>query len=263
MRARAVVVATGLVSGPYTPDIAGRSDFGGRVLHSIEYRRPDEFVGRRVLVVGVGNSGGEIGSELADAGAHVTVSVRSGANVVPLTILGVPIQYIAYGMRNLPVPVRRALATAVGKLSEAKRGPPVLPRPAHGPLDAIPLIGFHLVDSIRAGRVGVAPGIERFTREGVRFTDGTARAFDVVILATGFRSALDFLDVPVRTDERGFAIRKDRVRSADAPALYFVGHNYDSTGGLMNIATDSRLAATAIAEDEPRVAQEPSHPTHR
>jgi pyruvate/2-oxoglutarate dehydrogenase complex dihydrolipoamide dehydrogenase (E3) component len=97
----------------------------------------------------------------------------------------------------------------------------------------------------------------------VRFTDGTERPFDVVILATGFRSALGFLDVPVRTDARGFAVRTDRVRSTDAPALYFVGHNYDSTGGLMNIATDSRLAAMAIAEDEPRVAEEPSRPSHR
>lgn len=262
MRARSLVVATGLVSAPRMPEFPGRELFGGRVTHSIEYRRPDDFIGRRVLVVGVGNSGGEIGSELADAGAHVTVSVRSGANVVPLTILGVPIQYIAYGMRNLPKPVRRALANAVGKLSEAKRGPPVLPRPAHGPLDAIPLIGFHLVDAIRAGRVRVAPGIDRFTRDGVRFTDGTEQSFDDVLMATGFRTALEFLDEPVRTDEKGFALRSGRVRSADVPGLYFVGHSYDSTGGLMNIATDSRLAAAAIARQEPPVAPTPSRRSH-
>jgi cation diffusion facilitator CzcD-associated flavoprotein CzcO len=246
LTAQAVVVAAGIVAAPRVPAFPGREEFGGRVMHSVEYRRPAPFRDRRVLVVGVGNSGGEIASELARAGAEVTVAVRSGANVVPLTLLGLPIQYAAYAIRRLPPGARRRVADAVGLLTRLRRGPPVLPRPAHGPLDAIPLIGFHLVDEIRAGRVAVRGGVERFTGEGVRFADGREEPFDDVILATGFVPALGFLDGLVRRDERGHALRTDRVTSADQPGLYFVGHNYDSLGGILNICRDAVLAANAI-----------------
>lgn len=247
LRARAVVVATGIVANPLMPQLPGRERFGGRVLHSVEYRRPGPFVGRRVLVVGVGNSGAEIGSELARAGAHVTLAVRSGANVVPKSLFGVPIQYLAYWVRKLPRPAQLAVVGAIGKITVLRRGPPVLPRPAHSPLDAIPVIGFHLVDAIKAGLVAVRPGIAAFTSTGARFTDGTAEPFDDVILATGFAPALAPLAGLVRTDRRGFALRSDRVTSADQPQLYFVGHNYDATGGLYNINVDSQLAAARIA----------------
>ncbi len=253
--ARALVFATGIMANPVVPEIPGREEFVGRVLHSIAYRRPDGFAGRSVLIVGVGNSGGEIGSELARAGARVTVAVRSGAHVVPLTLFGVPIQYLAFTLRKLPRPAQDAVVAAVGRITVARRGPPVLPRPAHSPLDAIPLIGFHLVDEIRAGRVRVAPGVERFTRRGVRFTDGSEDSFDDVIFATGFRPAIDALRGVVRVDARGFALRSDRVTSADRPGLYFVGHNYDSTGGLRNIAIDAPLAAARIAAQLPRLAR--------
>ena len=247
LRADVVVMATGIISGPRLPDVPGRTGFRGRVMHSVEYRRPAGFEGRRVLVVGVGNSGGEIGSELANFGAKVTVAVRSGANVVPLRLGGIPIQYLAFAMRGLPTSVRKAIAGALGRITELRRGKPVLPKPAHGPLDAIPLIGFNLVDAIAAGRVTVRRGIAEFTETGVRFTDGTEEPFDDVIFATGFTPALGPLGSMVRTDAKGFALRTDRVTSADQPNLYFVGHSYDSTGGLYNIRRDAGLAAEHIA----------------
>jgi cation diffusion facilitator CzcD-associated flavoprotein CzcO len=245
--ARDVVVATGIVSAPRMPDVPGRERFGGRVIHSVEYRRPAGFQGRRVLVVGVGNSGGEIGSELANAGARVTVAVRSGANVVPLQLAGIPIQYLAFAMRGLPKAARQGIANVVGKLTELRRGKPVLPKPGYGPLDSIPLIGFNLVDAIRAGRITMRPGIAELTETGARFVDGAEDAFDDVIFATGFTPALSPLGALVRTDAKGFALRTDRVTSADQPNLYFVGHTYDATGGLYNIRRDSGLAAERIA----------------
>src|SRR5690606_21933444 len=166
--------------------------------------------GERVLVVGVGNSGGEIASELARAGIDVTVAVRSGANVVPLTLAGIPIQYLATVVRKLPRPLQERVAGAVRRVSERRRGPPVLPVPQHSALDAIPLIGFNLVDEIRAGRVHVRSGIDTFTSDGVRFTNGEQEDFDTVILATGFRPALAPLGNLVRRDARGFALRVDR-----------------------------------------------------
>jgi cation diffusion facilitator CzcD-associated flavoprotein CzcO len=223
LRGRTLVIATGIVSNPFIPEIASRSRFGGRVLHSVDYRRPDPFSNQRVLVVGAGNSSGEISAELAAAGARVSVAVRSGARVVPRELLGVPIQYVGVALRSLPAPLLKRAT--------------------------VPLIGFHLTDGVRSGRIQLRPGLSEFTRLGVRFSDGSEEPFDTVILATGYRAALGMLDAGVHRDRCGFAVRRRRVASADYDRLYFVGHNYDVAGGLRNIAEDARLAARLIAAD--------------
>jgi cation diffusion facilitator CzcD-associated flavoprotein CzcO len=246
LHADAVIVASGIISNPRIPTLPGQEEFRGEVRHSVTYRRPEEVRGKRVLVVGAGNSAGEIASELGRAGVDTTVAIRSGANVVPLQLLGIPVQYLAWLIRTLPRPAREVIVGAMGKLTELRNGPPVFPRAAVGPLDAIPLIGFRLVDAIRDGSVKLRGGMQRLTADGVRFDDGSEEAFDVVLLATGFRAAIGFLGALARSDDRGFALRSDRVTSADQPNLYFVGHNYDATGGITNIRRDAPLAADAI-----------------
>jgi len=244
--ARAVVVATGIVANPRTPSFPGMSEYRGTMRHSITYRNPDELRGRRVLVVGAGNSAGEIAGELGRAGIDTTVAIRSGAHIVPLTVMGIPIQYVAYSIRMLPLRVREALTGVVQKISALRRGPSPIPKPSYGPLEAIPLIGFGLADAIRNGTVKLRGGIERFTTTGVRFFEGIEEPFDEILLATGFDAALGFLGPLVRSDAKGFAMRRDRVISEDQPDLYFVGHNYDPSGGLTNIRRDSALAAEEI-----------------
>ena len=255
--ADAVVVATGIVANPKVPRLPGQERFGGRLAHSAGYKRAAPYIGRRVLVVGVGNSGAEIASEIARAGGTVTIAVRSGANVVPLTLAGLPIQYVAYWVRKLPRPVQEGAVALVRLMTELRRGKPVLPRPAYGPLDAIPVIGFHLVDAIAQGLIDVRAGIAELTPEGARFSDGTEGRFDDIILATGFGAALGPLGSLIQLDSKGFARRRDRVVSLDQPALYFVGHNYDATGGLYNIHRDSRLAARLIAGELARNERAP------
>jgi indole-3-pyruvate monooxygenase len=247
LRSRSVVVTTGIVANPRMPRLPGQEVFGGGITHSVAYRNPRPFVGRRVLVVGCGNSGGEIATELAAAGVEVDIAVRSGADVVPLTLFGLPIQYAAYVLTRLPPGARTVAARAMRKLSAARSGPRILPPSPYPPLTRIPLIGFHLVDAIRAGKVALRPGIDRLVPGGVRFTDGSEHPYDEIIMATGYAAAIDFLGGLVRRDERGFALRRDRVVSVDQPNLLFVGHNYDSTGGLHNIARDAPIAATALA----------------
>jgi thioredoxin reductase len=246
--ARHIVMATGIVSNPRVPVLPGRDRFRGRVLHAVDYKRPDEFIGRRVLVVGVGNSGGEIGSELARAGAKVTMSVRSGAHVVPRQIGPVPAQYFRYLVGKLPRRAQEVVLARIQARLQGRFGPPVLPRPPHSPLDAIPLIGFHLVNCIREGLVELKLAAPvAFTEDGVQFPDGTSGAFDVVLLATGYAPALSPLGNLIQVDAKGFAHRSDRVTSADQPALWFVGHNYDHTGGITNIRHDAPAVAAAIA----------------
>ena len=249
LRARIVLIATGIVSNPYIPEFSGRTRFQGRVIHSVEYRNPEPFTGQRVLVVGVGNSAGEISAELAGAGAQVTVAVRSGARVVPREILGIPVQYLGVALRHLPRPVLLRIMSITGVIAETIRGAPPLPSAAASACATVPLIGFHLPDAIRQGTIQLAAGVSEFTNNGVRFVDGSERSFDTVILATGYRAALQMLDESITRDRCGFAARRDRVTSVDRPGLYFVGHNYDVAGGLRNIAEDARIAARFIARD--------------
>ena len=249
MPARAVVIATGIVSNPNVPEFPNRSAFRGRVIHSVEYRTPEPFARERVLVVGVGNSAGEISAELAAAGAQVTVAIRSGARVVPRDLFGIPVQYLGVALRHVPRPWLLLVMSITGAIAESIRGAPPLPLPGDSPCATVPLIGFHLADAVRSGRIHLAAGLAEFTTDGVRFVDGAQRSFDTVILATGYRASLGLLGDVVTRDRCGFAARRDRVVSIDRAGLYFVGHNYDVAGGLRNIGQDARIAARFIARD--------------
>jgi len=246
-RARVLVVATGVVANPYTPDVANRGDFRGQVIHSVDYLRPGDARGRRILVVGAGNSAGEIAAELAQAGADVTLAVRSGAAIVPRELFGIPIQYVSLLLSPLPRSVQRMIAVSLGVVAGRIRGSAPLPPPPRSPCPKIPLIGLHLADAIRAGTVHVRGAIAGFTPDGMRFADDSQAPFDRVILATGYRAALAPLAHLVHVDVCGFARRRDRVTSADQPGLFFVGHTYDTRGAIFNIGRDARHAAASIS----------------
>jgi cation diffusion facilitator CzcD-associated flavoprotein CzcO len=241
LQAHALVVATGIVANPHTPDVRGRSLFAGPLAHSVAYRRPHGAPGRRVLILGAGNSAGEIAVELARSGARVTLAVRSGATIVPRSLLGVPIQYWSVLLSPLPRTMVERVTTSLGLL----RGPRILPPPRAARCSKVPLIGLALADALRSGSIQLRGDVQAFTADGARFADGGEDVFDEVILATGYRAALGFLDGLIRIDSCGFASRRDRVTSADQAGLYFVGQNYDARGGLYNIAIDAPLAARA------------------
>jgi cation diffusion facilitator CzcD-associated flavoprotein CzcO len=251
-RARSVVIATGIASNPFVPAFPGLNRFAGRVTHSNEYRRPDQYLGRRVLVVGAGNSGGEIAAELANAGVPVTMSIRSGAIVVPRDVLGVPLQYITPLFGWLPRGGQRAVAKAIGAVGGLFRDKTPLPPPKPGPCLRVPIVGFHLVDQIRAGHVIVRRGLAEFTTSGVRFEDGIEEPFDDVILATGYRAAIGMMGSQIGVDDCGFGRRRDRVVSTEQPNLYFVGHNPDIRGAIYMMGRDARRAVAFIARTSGR-----------
>src|SRR4029450_10409741 len=178
---------------PYIPEFPNLTQFKNRVIHSVEYRRPEPFARERVLVVGVGNSAGEISAGLANAGAQVTVAIRSGARVVPRDLFGVPVQYLGVALRHVPRSWLLRTMSITGAIAESIRGAPPLPPPVDSACATVPLIGFHLADAVKAGRIQLAAGVAEFTAEGVRFVDGAQRSFDTVILATGYRAALALL----------------------------------------------------------------------
>src|SRR5258707_15639710 len=97
-----------------------------------------------------------------------------------------------------------------GALTELTRGRSPLPASVDALCANIPLIGFHLADGVRSGRIRLQRGISEFTPEGVRFVNGSEQAFDRVILATGYRAAVGMLGSLVSLDECGFAVRRRR-----------------------------------------------------
>jgi hypothetical protein len=125
-----------------------------------------------------------------------------------------------------------------------------MPLPSRTACPKVPLIesrrGLALTEALRAGTIRLQGGVTAFTAAGVCFNDGAERPFDDVILATGFRAALGFLEGEVTLDPCGFGRRRDRVVSLDHPTLCFVGHNYDTRGGLYNISIDAARAARAV-----------------
>ncbi len=247
LSARTLVVATGIASNPCRAQLEGEDHFGGTILHSSEYRDPAPFVGRKVLVVGVGNSAGEIAGELGEARAETAVSVRSGAHVMPLKILGVPSQYWSVLLGKLPDPLPGVIAGAANRALRLIRGRPPVPVPDWPVLAKPPLIGDSLPAAIRSGTVTLRGEVVRVSAGAVHFRDGSEERFDVVLLATGYRPAVGFLKGLVRLDAEGFP-QRDGVQSLDQPDLYFVGHVYGPTGAIHTIRRDAPRAARAVAE---------------
>lgn len=260
--ARTVVLATGANARPVRPTLPGEASFGGHILHSHAYRHARPFAGQRVLVVGMGNTGAEIALDLAEAGVATTISVRSPINVVKRDVLGRPTQRTAMLLAKLPPAWGDRLGVWLRDLTVGDLTPLGLRTPAISPLRQLretgrtPVIDLGTLDLIRAGRITVRPGIETLTSSGVRFTDGREAPFDALVLATGYRPAVQplFPDLSLPVDERG--LPRETIGTGDAAGLYFVGFELTRPGGLLNtIADQARRVADEVAT---AVARNPS-----
>ncbi len=112
----------------------------------------------------------------------------------------------------------------------------------------IPLVDVGTIDLIREGHIEVRPGIEQFARQEAMFTDGTRQRYDAVVLATGYRPAVDaFLELPSRvTDEHGNPRRSGR--EAGVAGLYFCGFHVSPVGMLREISIEAKQIAWDIAQ---------------
>ena len=237
-----LVIATGYNREPYLPDWPGQASFRGALLHSSQYRNGEPFKNQQVLVVGFGNSGGEIAIDLWEHGAQPSLAVRSPVNVIPRELFGIPILAIGIMLRRLPPRLADALNAPILRAVVGDLTPYGLRQLPRGPLtqiqrDArIPLIDVGTIKLIKRGQITVRPGIERFTEEGVIFTDGQPGRFDAVILATGYRPRVNaFLEgASVAYDENGTPLSSGR--ETPIPGLYFCGYYVSPTGMLREIA---------------------------
>lgn len=251
LEAPVVVVATGWADFPNTPQWPGMADYAGEILHSSAYKSGAAYKGKRVLVVGFGNSGAEIALDLCEHGAAATISQRSPVRILPRDLFGIPILSFAIAQSALPPRVadfinEPALRFSVGSI-------PALgfERADKGAMRMIaedgrvPVLDVGAVAKIRAAEIQVRGAIDHFSRDGVAFAQESAEAFDAVVLATGFRPDLRALlpDAPETLDADGKPKASDGPSSA--PGLYFIGTTLVATGQLRQIA----IGAKAIARD--------------
>lgn len=254
-QSRHVVVSTGYTRKPHQPTWPGMEAFEGQVLHSSAYRHGAPFAGQRVLVVGFGNSGGEIAIDLHESGAQPSIAVRGPVNITARDLFGVPILLFSLLLGQLPTPVADAISAPLLRLRFGDIRKLGFQKSRYGPFGQIkmekriPLIDIGTVRLIRRGDLQLRPGIERFTEQGVRFTDGREEPFDAVILATGYRPALaEFLQVDGLLDEEGTPTAFGSIESA--PGLHLCGFFVSPTGMLRNISQQAREIARVIAQGE-------------
>jgi cation diffusion facilitator CzcD-associated flavoprotein CzcO len=249
-RARAVILATGRHRDPVVPAWPGRDTFRGQVLHSDEYKSGATYSGQRVLVVGIGNSGAEIAADLAeDKAAHVAVAVRSRPPIMLRDLFGVlPAQFLGIALASFSAGLVDVVGARVRRIGTGDLTAYGLGAEAWGPFTARrpPVIDVGFLRELKARRVHVRPDVERLTEHGVRFRDGREEAFDAIVAATGYRTALDrILDVPEAIGPDG----RPRFASGERtpwPGLYFIGYDDTTRGALFEANRLSRRLAPEV-----------------
>jgi hypothetical protein len=244
----ALVVATGMTWHPHRPALEG--DFAGEVIHSFEYDEPARFQGRRVLVVGCGNSGVDIACDAARHAAAAFLSVRRGYRFVPKYIMGRPADVFARS--GPPVPrwlEKRVFAFLLDRLLVGDVTRYGLPRPDHDVLESHPIMNTRVLDHMGHGDLTAKPDVEALDGDGVRFVDGSREEVDLVVLATGYRRRFPFLPAEVGNGDDGPLDLYLNVFHRERGDLAFVGL-FETDGaayGLFHL--QSRLVAGAMAAE--------------
>jgi hypothetical protein len=171
------------------------SQFQGEVLHASAYKDAAQLRGRKVLVIGAGNTGCDIAVEAAQQASRCWHSARRGYWYAPKYVWGRPADQINDIVLALRLPLRvrqwlfaRQLRRTVGDLTRFG-----LPKPDHRVYETHPLVNSQLVYYVGHGAITPVPDVARFTRTGVEFTDGRTAEPDLVVMATGYLPRFEFL----------------------------------------------------------------------
>ena len=191
VEAHAVVLAVGNQWHPNLPDVPG--EFAGEQLHSRDYRDPSLFRGRRVLVVGAGNSGCDIACDAATNASQAALSTRRGYRFVPKYVFGQPTDVFAHKGPPLPAAVEqkmltRLIDTLVGDVTRFG-----LPAPDHDVLGSHPIMNTAVLDHLGHGDLVARRDVASLEGHTVRFVDGTIEDYDVIVWATGYRPRFPML----------------------------------------------------------------------
>ena len=250
--ARIVVVATGYLHSPVVPQWPGLQTWTGELRHSGQYRNAEPFRGKDVLVVGSGNSGAEIATDLAEGGAaSVSLAIRTPPHIVRREKLGWPAQLNGVLLGWVPERAFNATAAAMARMDVPDLRPYGIDRPAQGLKTRlrtqryVPLQDVGIVRDVMAGRVRPVAAVRGFTATSVLLADGTSVQPDAVIAATGYGTGLPALfDDPSLFDETG--VPRVHGGAPARPGLFFMGYDVTLGGMLRQVAIESRRVARAV-----------------
>ncbi|WP_301124381.1 NAD(P)-binding domain-containing protein [Streptomyces cacaoi] len=223
----AVLVANGHHWDPRMPDppFPGADTFKGIQLHSHDYRTPDVLVGKRVVVLGIGNSAADIAVEGSQVAKRMFLSLRRGVHIVPKFIFGIPVDHLTLSWASVVLPLR-AQQWVLGTALRFARGRPSrygLPKPDHRILAAHPTASDTLLSKLGHGDITVKPNITRLDHDKVHFADGSSEEVDAVVYATGYKISFPFLDSSLINAEENWISLYHRVVPPRHPGLYFIG----------------------------------------
>jgi len=192
-----LIVGTGHHWDPKWPEFPGR--FDGSAIHSHQYIDPFDPIdlkGKRVLVVGIGNSAVDIASELSNRGLaeRLVLSTRRGAHVVPKYLFGKPLDQIVETNPYIPLALQRKAAALLVRLVVGRVENFGMPTPDHEILTAHPTVSSDLLQRVGNGDIIVKPNVAELQGDRVEFTDATVEPIDAIIYATGYNISFPFFD---------------------------------------------------------------------
>ena len=259
--ARHVVVATGRDKEPFTPQWKGTQAFAGQIIHSADFGDANAYAGKKVLVVGAGNSGFDALNHLAGVDtAAIWLSARSGPAILPKRIGKIAVHRLSPLTARLPLRMADAVIAATQRLvfgDLSKFGMP--PAPAGG---ASRLTSDYTaiaaddgaVDAIKSGKIVVVPAIREFSRDGVILANGSLIDPDIVIAATGYRTGLERMVGNLGVlDSKGVPLFNGGEADPTLPGLWFTGMRPSIRGCFANAG----ILGKAIARQIVRSSQRP------
>jgi putative flavoprotein involved in K+ transport len=254
-----VVVATGYNHTPVEPDWPGLDGFPGEVVLAKHYRNGRPYAGRDVLVVGSGNTGMEIATDLADHGAtRVWLAVRTPPHILPRSRMGWPAQGTGILVRRLPPRLVDRVAAVLAVVQEPDLTAYGMPKPgtdlySRVLVGRVPVQDVGIVAAIRGKRVEPVAAVQAVEGADVVLADGSRVQPSVVVVATGYRSGLEpvvgHLDV---LDERGLPLVHGAHEPDGAPGLWFTGYTNPISGMLRELRIDAEKIAAAISREAAR-----------
>ncbi len=189
---RGVVCANGETWDPIMPDYPGT--FDGEMRHSVTYRSTDEFRGRRVLIIGAGNSGCDIACDAALNADAAFISMRRGYHFIPKHIFGMPADEFAARGPHLPVKVQQKLFKGLLFMMNGDLRRYGLQAPDHELFESHPIMNTQILHHLAHGDLQAKPDVEAFDGRRVRFVDGSSESVDLVLCATGYYKSIPYID---------------------------------------------------------------------
>jgi len=249
-RYRGVVIANGHNWDPRIPEFPG--SFLGEALHSSAYKTPDVLRGRRVLVVGGGNSGCDLACEAAIHAARAFHSTRRAYHVLPKFFRGKPIDACNELLLVCRAPLwfRRAAAWVVTRLVLGPSARTGVPAPDHRLFEAHPIINSQLHHHVGHGRLVLKPNVARLDGRRVEFVDGSFEEIDLILWATGFQISFPFIDRELLAWRDGAPDLYLHVFHRDRDDLFCLGLIQPDSGQFGLVDRQAELVARYIRARE-------------